>query len=286
MAKTHLSFDQGHVKALDGTSIFYRSLAPKKTSAVAILLHGYAEHGGRYQEMMTALAGHGIATYTPDHRGHGQTADLLGYIDDLDAMVSDVILLRTLAEKEHADTPIFVLGHSMGGMLTLVHAHRYPSNLAGFIVCGAGILVPSNIPAFMVKLSIVLGRILPKLPVQPFFEPLKLSRRKEVQEAVKVDPLFYRGKIRARTGSEILYGMKAARAGLPELQLPALILQGGKDAVIEPHVSQYIMDKMTGPDTTFHLFEEAMHEVFQEPERFEAFDLVAKWINARTESPA
>ena len=282
MSKAQPSFVREHVKALDGTSVFYRALSPKKTTAVAILLHGYAEHGGRYEEMMSALAARGIATYAPDHRGHGQTADVLGYVDDLDAIVSDVLLLRSLAEKEHANKPVFVLGHSMGGMLTLIHAHRYPANLAGIIVCGAGILVPANIPPVMVKLSIFLGRVLPKLPVQPFFEPQKLSRRPEVREAVKVDPLFYRGKIRARTGSEILYGMKSARAALPELTLPALVLQGGKDAVIEPRVSDYIMEKLASTAKTFHIFPEALHEVFQEPEREEAFELVAQWINDQT----
>ena len=286
MAKTNPSFIREHVKALDGTSIYFRSLSPKKTTAVAILLHGYAEHGGRYEEMMTTLAARGIASYAPDHRGHGQTANMLGFIDDLDAIVSDILLLRTLAEKEHPDRPIFLLGHSMGGMLTLIHAHRYPANLAGIIVCGAGILVPANIPKVMVKLSIFLGRVLPKLPIQPFFEPDKLSRRQEVIEAVKVDPLFYRGKIRARTGSEILYGMTSARAALPELTLSALVLQGGEDKVIEPKASTYIMERLASSDKTYKVFDEALHEVFQEPEREEATSLVAEWINDRTPNRA
>ena len=115
MAKAQPSFVREHVKALDGTSLSFRSLSPKKTKAVAILLHGYAEHGGRYEDMMTALAARGIASYAPDHRGHGQTADVLGYVDDLDAIISDVLLLRTRAEKEHPKSPVFVLGHSMGG---------------------------------------------------------------------------------------------------------------------------------------------------------------------------
>ena len=286
MAEAQTSFVRDSVKALDGTSISFRSLSPKKTTAVAIILHGYAEHGGRYEEMMKALAAQGIATYAPDHRGHGQTAEILGYVDDLDAIIGDVLLLRTLAEKEHPNCPVFVLGHSMGGMLTLIHAQRYPANLAGIIVCGAGILVPANIPKVMVKLSMFLGRVLPKLPVQPFFEPDKLSRRPEVVEAVKVDPLFYRGKIRARTGSEILYGMKSARSALPELTLPALVLQGGQDRVIEPKASTTIMERIASSDKTYEEYAEARHELFHEPERHEAIALVAQWINDRSQSLA
>ena len=105
MAKAKPTFIRDHVKALDGKTIAFRSLAPKKTTAVAILLHGYAEHGGRYEEMMRALSARGIASYAPDHRGHGQTADMLGYVDDLDAIISDVLLLRSLAEEKHPNMP-------------------------------------------------------------------------------------------------------------------------------------------------------------------------------------
>ena len=171
-------------------------------------------------------------------------------------------------------------------MLTLVHAHRYPANLAGIVVCGAGILVPANIPKVMVKLSMFLGRVLPTLPIQPFFEPNKLSRRPEVVEAVKVDPHFYRGKIRARTGAQILYGMHSARAALPELTLPTLVLQGGQDTVIEPKASEYIMEKLASSDKTYRVFTDALHEVFHEPERDEAIDLVATWINDQTQNLA
>ena len=80
--------------------------------------------------------------------------------------------------------------------------------------------------------------------------------------------------------------MKSARAALPELTLPTLVLQGGKDVVIEPKVSEYIMEKLGSQAKTFHMFDEALHEVFQEPERFEAFELVAQWINDRSSSPA
>ena len=111
------------------------------------------------------------------------SANLLGYIDDLDAIISDVLLLRSLAEN----TPTCrVRSRSAWGECYLIHAPAH-SELAGIIVCGAGILVPANIQV-MVKLSIFLGRVLPTTG-SAFFEP-QLGRRRG--RAVKADPLFYR----------------------------------------------------------------------------------------------
>jgi alpha-beta hydrolase superfamily lysophospholipase len=236
--------------------------------------------------MMRFMAEKGFATYTPDQRGHGQSAELLGYIKDLDAIVSDILLFRSMAEKEHQGKPVFLLGHSMGGMLSLIHAQRYPSDLAGLVCCGSGILVPPNIPAFMVKLSMFLGRVLPKLAVQPFFDPKKLSRLQAVRDSVCADPLFYRGKIRARTGSELLYGMKTSVAGLKDLVLPLLVLHGGSDQVVPPRASEVVMEKASSEDKTHKVFDEALHEVFNEPEGEEAMELVATWISDRIASPA
>lgn len=281
MATQEKEIVQAQVKALDGASIHYRKAAPKKTTAVLIILHGYAEHGGRYEELMTVMAQQGVATYVPDHRGHGESAQLLGYVSDLDLIISDVLLFRAMAKADHAGKPVFIMGHSMGGMLALLHGQRYPADLAGLICCGSGILVPPNIPEFMVKFSVLLGRIFPKLPLQPFFDEKKLSRLPEIQAEVLADPLFYRGWIRARTGAQILYGMKTTVAGLSQMKLPMLILHGGSDQVVPPAASELIASKVTTDDLTHKVFPDSLHEVFHEPERTEAMALVSDWLAAR-----
>ena len=273
--------ETGHVTATDGTRIFYRATVPEKPRGAVIILHGYAEHSGRYAHVMEHLSADGYGVFAPDHRGHGQTADLLGYIADFDAIVSDVLLIRSLARARCGDCPTFLLGHSMGGLITLLHTQRYPTGLNGIITSAAAIAVPPDIPKLVIKLSHFLGRIIPKVGIQSFFDADNLTRNRKIQEAVKTDPYFYRGRIRARTGSRILRAINTVLASLSSIEAPALIMHGGSDTLVPPETSDTLHNGIASADKTLKVFPEAYHEIFNEPEADEALALVSGWMQER-----
>jgi acylglycerol lipase len=271
--------ETGHVTATDGARIFYRATVPEKPRGAVFLLHGYAEHSGRYSDVMNHLSNAGYAVFAPDHRGHGQTAELLGYVSDFNAIVSDVLLIRSLAKERCGEIPTFILGHSMGGLVALLHTQRYPEGLKGIITSGAALAIPPDIPALVIKLSHFLGRVVPKLGVQSFFDPNNLTRTEAIREAVKIDPYFYRGRIRARTGSCILRAINMALTNLASIELPALLMHGGADALVPPEISDTIHMAIASTDKTLKVFPEAYHEIFNEPESEEALTLVTRWLD-------
>ena len=279
MSDTTISTDT--LTATDGTRIFFRACVPKDPKAIVLVLHGYAEHSGRYERVLTHLAGRGFAAYAPDHRGHGKTADVLGYVADLDAIVSDVLRLRTKALEDHSALPVFLIGHSMGGLISLLHTQRYPTGLSGVVTSGVAVSIPPDISKIVIKLSHVLGRIIPKVGIQPFFDPTKMTRDVAEQERVKVDPLFYRGKVRARTGSNLLKGIGQALDRLGEIQTPMLIMHGGSDALVPSDASETVYARIASSDKEHEIYPEAYHELFQDPDTGDVLDRVGAWIEAR-----
>jgi len=266
----------------DGARLFYRSLEPAEGVAVKgsiVVSHGYAEHSGRYDRLMNALAEAGYASIAPDHRGHGRSAATLGLVDNFDALVADLARYREMLASKHEDKPVFMLGHSMGGMATLLHVIRHAPKVSGAVVIAPAIEVPDDIPDIMIKISKVLGRLTPKLPVQPFYDPTGLSTRLDIQQATQVDPLFYRGKIRARTGAELYDAMVDTNATMGRIEAPLLLLHGDEDALVKPHVSETVFGAVRSSDKTRKVFP-GRHEILNERCEDEVIATIIEWLDA------
>ena len=161
-----------YVAASDGARIFYRNLCPEGARAAVIILHGYQEHGGRYQHVQQYLARRGFASWVPDHRGHGRTAVVPGYMPSVDMVVCDLWLFREMIARDLGpDVPVFLLGHSMGGLITICHLERYQTGIAGAVVTGPAVMVPPNVSGLVQAISGLAGRLVPRLGIQPFFDP-------------------------------------------------------------------------------------------------------------------
>ena len=270
------------MEAKDGTRVHVTSVLPEDARGVLLILHGYAEHAGRFEDTMEALAAQGLACYAPDHRGHGRTGPLAGFMPSVDPVLADIHHLREHAAQAHPGLPLFILGHSMGGLLTIRYLQKYGSEgLAGAIPISSGVLVPPDIPEFMQTLSGVLGRITPRLPVQKFFAPEKVTRLPEEQARLHADPLIYKGWIRAGTGWALLEGMRLAMAEMDRIHAPMLIIHGTGDVVVLPEASQLIHTNITSEDKTLLEPPGVFHDVFHEPERSEIIAAIVDWVSAR-----
>ncbi|MBU9564381.1 lysophospholipase [Burkholderia multivorans] len=256
-----------------------RAAAPRATVA---LLHGLAEHAGRYAPLAARLNAAGIDLLAIDLRGHGRSpgkrawvARFDEYLDDADALV---------AEATRASTPLFLMGHSMGGAIAALYAiERAPARgrtLAGLVLSSPALAPGRDVPRWMLALSRVISRVWPTFPAIRIDAAL-LSRDADVVAANRADPLVHHGPVPARTGAEILDAMARIERGRDTLRVPVLVYHGTADKLTEPDGSRTFGARVGSADRTLTLYEGGFHETMNDIERERVIDALIGWIDAR-----
>ncbi|MEY8174181.1 alpha/beta hydrolase [Burkholderia multivorans] len=256
-----------------------RAAAPRATVA---LLHGLAEHAGRYAPLAARLNAAGIDLLAIDLRGHGRSpgkrawvARFDEYLDDADALV---------AEAARASTPLFLMGHSMGGAIAALYViERAPARgrtLAGLVLSSPALAPGRDVPRWMLALSRVISRVWPTFPAIRIDAAL-LSRDADVVAANRADPLVHHGAVPARTGAEILDAMTRIERGRSALRVPVLVYHGTADKLTEPDGSRAFGARVGSADRTLTLYEGGFHETMNDIERERVIDALIGWIDAR-----
>lgn len=276
----------GQMHAKDGTiRTYYNWKAPESAKAVVVLVHGYAEHAGRYAEMAARLNHAGFDVWAMDHYGHGQSEGKRADVEDFRLFAEELHLFIdttvTAAQAGADTTPLFLYGHSMGGAVSLLYSIEHQSNLKGLILSGPMVRPGGVSSEFERKIAHLLRKIVPGLPFRPFSAEL-LSHEADEVRAYKDDPLNYTGKLKVRLGDEFLRmeGLLSEEA-LSVIKLPLLLLHGGEDAVAPPDNSRIVHDAVSSADLTRHVFPGLYHEIHKEQERAAVFDTIIEWLNAR-----
>jgi alpha-beta hydrolase superfamily lysophospholipase len=257
-------------------------LPAEQPKAVVVLVHGYAEYAGRHRQVIEALVSRNYAVYTIDHRGHGESEGTRAHVERFKHYVDDLRLLVEKARAAFASLPLFLLAHSMGGLIAIHYALRYQAELAGLVVDNSALQVADHVPALIRILGRFLGLIAPKLPLRATRtggENL-LSRDPAIQEAFDADPLCYHGKVRAGMSSEVIKAAADARAQLPQLTLPLLISYGCEDTYVNPSGSKLLFERAGSADKTLKAWEGCRHELFNELNKAEIIASAADWLDA------
>ncbi len=263
-----------------GRPLFLRWMVPERPRGSVILVHGYGEHSGRYLHVMEALVSRGLAVLAPDHRGHGRSGRIPGYIEDAELILSDLgIAHRRLLH--HAPAPVLSLAHSMGALLLLRYLERFGDEIGGAVLNAPALQVPERVPRWIRALAGGVARIAPTAPMQPFFNPARNTRDPDVHRAVRADPLSYKGWVRAGTGVEVMRLITETRRDLGKITTPLLITHGTHDEQVRPEISRDLIPLLGTDEVELHLFEGLRHEVHQEPERDEVVAIWGDWLLSR-----
>lgn len=265
-----------------GLRIFYRYWAPadQPPKAVILLIHGYAEHAGRYIALAEFLTTRGYGIYAPDLRCHGRSEGEKALIDHMDYMLDDLRKLLDVAQGEHPGRKTFVIGHSMGGLLATCFAILHQDRLAGVVLSGPGLMLGGGISPLLRTVSRLLAVLAPRLALQEL-DSAWLSHDPQIARDYDTDPLNYRGKVMARTGAEMMRKAEWAMQRVHEIRIPLLCLHGGEDKLVDPASSRYIYEHASSADKTLRIFDGLYHEVFNEIGKEEIYQLVADWLDAR-----
>jgi acylglycerol lipase len=263
-------------------SVVLQSLAsiPATPKAMVALAHGYGEHVGRYGHVIEALNRRGYAVFAVDHRGHGASPGRRTSIRRFDDYVDDFHVLVGQARSRLPALPLYVLGHSMGGLIATRYALRHQRDLTGLVLSGPALIVGESVPAWQTRVLIVLSRVLPDLPLLPFTSGL-LSRDPEVEVRARADPLCYQGRTRLCLAREIYLAGEDTRNHLAEISLPFLVMHGEADKVTSPRGSEMLYQQARSTDKTLKFWPEDRHEIFNELDADAVIATMCDWLDDR-----
>ncbi|WP_321966262.1 alpha/beta hydrolase [Burkholderia cepacia] len=276
----------GRLRTADGLELAsYRWPAGDGTEpprATIALVHGLAEHAGRYAALAGRLNAAGIEVLAIDLRGHGQSPGKRAWLERFDGYLNDADAL--VAEAARGNSPLFLMGHSMGGAVAALYAiERAPARghaLAGLVLSSPALAPGRDVPRWMLAVSRVISRIWPTFPAIRIDAAL-LSRDPAIVAANRADPLVHHGPVPARTGAEILDAMARIESGRGGLRVPVLVYHGTEDKLTEPDGSRAFGARVGSPDRTLTLYEGGFHETMNDLERDRVIDALIAWIHAR-----
>jgi acylglycerol lipase len=262
-----------------GVNLYYQCWVPiGEPKAIVVLVHGLAEHSGRYGNFANYLVSGGYGVYSYDQRGHGKSDGLKGYVNSFSSLVNDLDLFLSIVRNRHPRAKVFLAGHSMGGTIATSYAVLHQDRINGLILSGALFSTPAGTKSGIIFAARILSMILPRIGLY-FIDAESISRDKNVVNAYRNDPQVYQGKICARSGVELIKGMDSVSRQFSKIRLPILVMHGTADRLSAPEDSAIFYQKAGSEDKTLKIYEGFFHEIFNEPEQKQVMDDVTTWLN-------
>lgn len=258
--------------SFDGSEgrIAYRRWDPETPAQrIVMVVHGYAEHGGRYAHVAAELNRRGTVVYADDHLGHGRSEGERALITDFEHVIDDLHTLATIARAEFPGLPLLLVGHSMGGLLSARFAERWPDAVAGLAFCG------SVIGDWEWAREVLTQPELPHIP----FDPQAISRDPAAGASYAADPLVYHGQYKRGLLEAEVVALDRFAEDLDRLTMPVAYLHGTDDPFVPYERSLQAVRDMPTDDLTVHIYDGARHELLNEINRDEIIGDLADWTD-------
>lgn len=271
----------GRFDAVDGVALYYRGWESDTPQGCLLVVHGLGEYGGRYEEFGRAMAAAGLNTYALDLRGHGLSEGRKGHVDRFDLLLQDVDRFRREIEGgAEGDLPLFVFGHSMGGLITARYIEEYQHAFDGAIITSPWLATAMPVPRWKVLASNFLGKLLPALPIDSGIDPDYLSHNKTVVARYRDDPLVH-SKITPRLFAEASVAMGLVMQRSDRIRIPVLLLLAGDDRIVDTRKSESFARTLTAPDVTIRVLNDYYHEVLNDHDRAITLRMIREWVLER-----
>ena len=270
------------VTTTHGPDIFVRSWRPSTPPrAVVGICHGVKSHSGYYFWTAEQLVAQGFAVYALDLHGRGKSDGERFFVEKIDDYLDDVDALLKLARSREPNVPVFLLGHSAGGVISSVYTLEHQAELAGLICESFAFRVYA--PDLALTIVKGLSHIAPHLHVLNL-KTEDFSRDPQAVQAMLDDPLI-EGEVQpANTVAELVRADERLEREFPLIHLPVLILHGTADKVTQPSGSQLFFDTAGSTDKTLKLYEGHAHDLLNDIDRDKVMADIVEWITRRLPS--
>jgi acylglycerol lipase len=260
-----------------GLKIFTRTWRPAsaKPRAVVVIVHGFNSHSGQYLWVADQFVAHDLAVYALDLRGRGQSEGERFYVEKMDDYIADVDTLVNTAKAENPGLPVFLLGHSAGGVISCVYTLEHQEKLAGLICESFAFELPA--PDLVLSLLAGVSHIAPhshvfKLKNEDF------SRDPQVVAAMNADPLIAGESQPAQTAAVLVHAGERLKREFPQITLPVLILHGTLDKATKPSGSQHFYERAGSADKTLKLYEGHFHDLLNDVDKEVVMADIHSWL--------
>lgn len=272
---------EGWFNATPQIKLYERRCVPEATpQANLVIIHGYGDHSSRYEWVMQELRQRQIASYAYDQRGHGHSPGKRGYVGRFEDFLDDLDVFLEHLRSELGSAPIFIMGHSMGGMVLARYAQTRSIQARGLVFSSPFLAFSDDVPAFLVALGPMIAKVAPWLPIGKV-ENSGLSRDPAVIEAADNDPLCYHGRVAAHTASEFHRMIQTIGQECSKVNLPMLVLHGGADHIVSPSGSETLHQEASASDKTLRMYPDGYHELFNDLDKEQFLEEIVTWMKAR-----
>ena len=262
--------------------IYYYKQIPLLAKGLIMISHGFGEHLGLYEEFMGFLLKNRYGVCAYDHRAHGHSEEDRGHIDRFEFFIEDMAVVVRHLKQEHQDLPLFMFGHSMGGLIAFNYGVLHPEGIRGQVFTGAAVGRPVGTEFIPERFFILLKRYFARVKIYPFLAR-KGTRNKVFRAQLKKD-LYVLKYGTVGLFCEFLHGgISLAKAKASGYRLPVFFLHGKADRIIPCSASVKIFEQIISEDKTLKLYEGLYHELVREPEREEVWQDILAWLEVRRE---
>ncbi|MBD2577444.1 lysophospholipase [Oscillatoria sp. FACHB-1406] len=268
---------EGTFRGAGGLALFYQTWhPPRQARAIALLVHGLGAHSGVFDNLVSPLVARDFAVYEFDLRGHGKSAGQRGYIENWSEFREDLAIFSRLARDEQPHCPLFLIGHSLGGLIVLDWALHFPALARGIVVLSPP-LGEVGVSPFRIRLAHLLSRILPRFSLSTEFDWSSLSRDAEAIATAQQDSLRH-DRATARLATELFKTLAEIRDRAAQFEVALLIQHGSCDRVAFPEGSRQFFASLTHPDKELHEYPGAFHEMHNDLNAAETIADAIDWL--------
>ena len=273
---------EGSFQGVGRLQLRYQASEVQNARAALIVVHGLGEHAGRYQAVADRLAAAGVSTFAYDQRGHGTSEGRRGHVDSFHVLMQDLDRFRReVSGLIDPRVPLFVLGHSMGGLVALRYVEEYDAPLRGAVIVAPWLGTAAHVPRWKVMLANALTRVLPAMPFRNALDTAWLSRDPEVVAAYREDPLVH-DRITPRFFTEVSAAMGKVLQSSDRVGMPLLFMLPGADRIVDTQRTLAFARSLSAPDVSIKVYPGHYHELLNEPDRETIMRDLREWLVART----
>lgn len=272
--------DPATISTRDGRTLAVAHHTPANARAQLVLVHGYAEHRGRYRALIERLTSIGISVHTFDLRGHGESEGARGHVDRFADYLDD--LQRVIDTVPNDGKPRILLAHSLGSLIALSYLRTHPTTFDAFAVSSPYLGPAFAVPAARVILAKTASLITPAMPFDSGLDPAWVSRDPEIVDAYRNDPHVF-STATPRWFTEVSAAQEELLAHANEIQTPALFLVAGSDRIADHRIALRFFEQLGSSDKELREYPQLYHEVFNElpgPRETVIQDLLS-WLERR-----